>query len=394
MKIQLTTLLILLLALSTNDVYGQQECNALLAQGIRESVKTHTYSGDYAQVKSAVCEAYTEYRKGNDAAKASGSYAKIFKGGGSYSKDRIESLGKTYCESGEDTQTGVDYSTVDRTYIDPNFSLMYRTCVAAATSQNLKLKLEPTDALNKSITVTASYLSPGGARPKVTDVDFDSTSLEVRGSLKDAADRDAALDGFLTLRAVRKDIRDTPFQFGNDLLLAKAQQMTIAFENGAITINFPEIRPTPPPITLTTGIGEIVASMLSEAQFKDAYGKNGEKWELAQGQEAHADSKYRQFVGERLPDLRGVFLRGKNYGRETTTGNPEGELNVGEYRKDEVGAHTHGLTQLGIGGGETDDRSDNVRARFRNPVPKTTDSFGGQETRPRNVTVNYFIRVD
>jgi hypothetical protein len=293
----------------------------------------------------------------------------------------------------ETVQTGVDYSTVDRTFIDPNFALMYQTCVAA-TGQNLKLKLEPTDASNQSITVTASYLSPGGARPKVTDVDFDPAAIEVKGSLKDAADRDAALDGFLTLRAVRKDIKDTPFKYGNDMLLARSHQMTIAFENGAITINFPEIRPTPPPITLTTGIGEIVASMLSEAQFKDAYGKNGEKWELAQGQEAPADSKYRLFVGERLPDLRGVFLRGKNHGRETTTGNPEGELNVGDYRKDELGAHAHGLTQLGIGGNESNDPSDNVRARFRNPVPKTTDSFGGQETRPRNVTVNYFIRVD
>jgi len=394
MKVKSILLVALLLTGFSNAAIGQQECDALLAQGIRESVKTATYSKDFAQVKNAVCNTYNEYKERNDAVKASGSYAQIFKGSGNYSKDRIVSIGKTYCEASDDVQTGFDYKTVDRTFIDPNFSLMYQTCVNAAANQNLKLKLNPTDALNRSITLTASYSNTGGARPKVTKIDYDSKFIDVTGSLKEAAENSTALEGFLTLRAVRKDIPSIPFQDGNDLFLAKPQQLTLTFENGAITINFPEIKPSPPFVALTTGIGEIVASLLSVEQFKTTYNTNGQRWELAQGQEAPPDSRFRQFVSQTLPDLRGVFLRGNNNGRETATGNPEGDYKVGEYRKDEVVAHTHGLSQLDIGGGETNARSDNVRAKFNYQVQETTDSFGGLETRPRNVTVNYFIRVD
>lgn len=383
MKLKSVVFFTIFVTFLSNNVFGQQECDALLAQGIRESVKTATYVQDFSQVKNSLCEAYTEFKSSGDAAKASGKYGAIFKGGGSYSKERIVSIGKTYCEASDETQAGVDYKTIDRTFIDANFSQMYQTCVTAATKQNLKLELKPIDGLNRSITLTASYLSPNGFRPKVTNIDYNPEFIEVTGSLKDAAEKDAELNGFLTLRAVRKDIQNTPFKDGNDMLLAKGQQMTISFENGAITINFPDIKPTPPAIALTTGIGEIVASMLSVEQFKNAYNKNGERWELAQGQDAPADSRYRQFVNPKLPDLRGVFLRGNNNGRETTTGNPEGDYNVGEYRKDEVIAHTHGLTRLGRGGGETNDPSDNVRGEWdRNPTQRTTDSFGGQETRP------------
>ena len=394
MKLKSVVFFTILVTFFSNNVLGQQECDALLAQGIRESVKTATYSKDFAQVKNAVCNTYNEYKSSNDAARASGSYAAIFKGSGNYSKDRIVSIGKTYCEASEETQNGFDYKTVDRTFIDSNFSQMYQTCVNAAANQNLKLKLNPADAENRSITLTASYSIPGGQRPKVTKIDYDSRFIEVTGALKESAEKVSVLDGVQQLRAVRKDIPSTPFQDGNDLFLAKAQQMTLTFENGAITIDFPAIKPTPTEIILTKGIGEIVASMLPVEQFKNNYNKNGERWELAQGQDAPADSRYRQFVNPKLPDLRGVFLRGNNNGRDTTTGNPEGDYIVGDYRKDEVVAHNHGLTQLGRGGGETNDPSDNVRSTFGNPVPKTTDSFGGQETRPRNITVNYFIRVD
>lgn len=89
-----------------------------------------------------------------------------------------------------------------------------------------------------------------------------------------------------------------------------------------------------------------------------------------------------------LPDLRGVFLRGLDNGKGYDSGRV-----LGSFQSDDFKAHNH--TYI-------DNSSSNVNASAGGPSSvahnvfnhnKTTDITGGDETRPKNVAVNYIIRV-
>lgn len=139
-------------------------------------------------------------------------------------------------------------------------------------------------------------------------------------------------------------------------------------------------------------VGSVVASMLTEGQFQGAASTG---WILADGRNV-AGSDFALLTGfSTVPDLRGVFVRGKNNGRSTGSGNSEGERTLGTYELDQFASHTHPYLYRtpsaaaggSDGGGDTD--------RGLNDVNATTSATGtGTETRPRNVTLNYFIRIN
>ena len=139
-------------------------------------------------------------------------------------------------------------------------------------------------------------------------------------------------------------------------------------------------------------VGSVVSSMLTTAQYQ---GETSTGWVLADGGSC-AGSDYAVLTGNStVPDLRGVFIRGKNNGRSTATGNSSGNLALGTYEADQFAAHTHPYEYKtpsaaaggSDGGGDTD--------RGLNTISTVTSSTGtGTETRTRNVTLNYFIRIN
>lgn len=139
-------------------------------------------------------------------------------------------------------------------------------------------------------------------------------------------------------------------------------------------------------------VGDVVASMLSVEQFQSLRGPG---WVLADGS-AHPASRYAQITGrEEVPDLRGVFLRGKDHGRFDAdgVGNPGGDLALGERQDDEVRRHHHSVHPLaGVDDGE--DTGPEVSGTDTTVRAGLTSGYGGDETRPVNVTVNYFIKID
>lgn len=152
----------------------------------------------------------------------------------------------------------------------------------------------------------------------------------------------------------------------------------------------------------SAAIGAVQSAMLTEAQFQAQFGTG---WVLARGQSV-AGSKYASLTGNTtLPDLRGVFLRGKNNGRSDGNQNPNGESALGVFENDQVQGHIHGMGAENVGGGgNLVGDAWNSGSSGNYPVgtgtgPAQTDGTNGVprigfETRVKNVTVNYFIRIN
>lgn len=141
-------------------------------------------------------------------------------------------------------------------------------------------------------------------------------------------------------------------------------------------------------------VGTVVTSMLTETQYRAIAGTG---WILADGRSV-AGSAYATLTGQsNAPDLRGVFLRGKNNGRGSG-GNAGGDLALGAYQADAFGSHAHNLTgQVGSAahnnGGYISGSTGNVGG-VQNFSGLVTTAVGDTETRGRNVTVNHFLRID
>ena len=142
-------------------------------------------------------------------------------------------------------------------------------------------------------------------------------------------------------------------------------------------------------------LGCIVASVLTEDDFKKA---NGDGWALCEGQSI-AGSKLAEATGETTaPDLRGVFLRGKNDGR-FPSGNKAGDVaehDLGAYSPDTVGPHQH---KIMIGGEAPLPAGPALTAAWSAHSSTQEDRLvrpydGATETQPKNVTVNYYCKIN
>ena len=89
-----------------------------------------------------------------------------------------------------------------------------------------------------------------------------------------------------------------------------------------------------------------------------------------------------------IPDLRGEFLRGLDGGRGV-----DASRTLGSAQSDLLKSHTHQVQNVFSGGGTGDEENyvSNVTAR-RSTID--TLSSGGAETRPRNIAMNYIIKVE
>lgn len=101
----------------------------------------------------------------------------------------------------------------------------------------------------------------------------------------------------------------------------------------------------------------------------------------------------------KVPDARGLVLRGKNNGRSDGDQDPAGDLSLGTFESDTFASHNHVVGQFQLNmTTNTGTNSEFVMANGTNPssVPAnfTTTSSGSTETRVKAIVINHFIRIN
>lgn len=157
---------------------------------------------------------------------------------------------------------------------------------------------------------------------------------------------------------------------------------------------------------MTLPIGSIVASVLTLQDFR-ALVPATETWDLADGSGfpvnvasalklkiENGGAEYAALNPGNVPvkpNLNGAFPRGRDYeANAQKLRNPDGKTLVGTFQSDAVGSHAHGCERPA---GVDADRG-GQRDGWYGVAGNRTDASNGPETRPKNVTVNFFIRTN
>lgn len=151
-------------------------------------------------------------------------------------------------------------------------------------------------------------------------------------------------------------------------------------------------------------VGTVIPSMVQPHVFLST--NSGKLWLPSDGRSVPKTSLYYKLTGQaKLPDLRGMFLRGVNQfekgaprkdGREDPVENRQ----PGSYQSDEFKTHNH-TANMEIGGEPTNggaQAQEAAGAHGRVGTMYTSsgliNSRGGEETRPKNVAVYYYVKIN
>lgn len=135
-----------------------------------------------------------------------------------------------------------------------------------------------------------------------------------------------------------------------------------------------------------TPVGAIMAAMLTQTQFQQ---QCGSEWVLADGSSA-SGTRYNSITGNaNLPDLRGMYLRGKNNSRSDGNQDPDGEVALGTYQADQTN-----FSVSTYGTGSEDNKLAAGSGSATNSFSTGNFSPNVDETRPKTVVINWFIKVN
>lgn len=159
--------------------------------------------------------------------------------------------------------------------------------------------------------------------------------------------------------------------------------------------------------------GTVVYSVVPPGKISEVLGPG---WVLMDGRPLKDSDKLRQLTQmERIPDARGIFLRGMNEGRSDGFEDPSGNRDILEPKpqahlfsshKHSIidNGHDHVLMVRNVGagtlpevgilyGGPTHSLGADKLVRKANSNV-TVDSFGGAETRPTNIAVYTYVKIN
>lgn len=136
-------------------------------------------------------------------------------------------------------------------------------------------------------------------------------------------------------------------------------------------------------------IGQYLESDLTLAQHQALYGTG---WVLADGITSCVGTTYGTITGRTVvPDARSMILRGKNHSRADAFADPDGDKALGTQTQDKFESHTHTWSNSSASinaGGNWSANNDQVF------FSENTSATGGNETAPKTLTVNIFIKIN
>ena len=161
-------------------------------------------------------------------------------------------------------------------------------------------------------------------------------------------------------------------------------------------------------------VGTIVSSILEPFEFMKAADSRWpivpsnpkSKWVPADGVMDISGSKYFRITKKNhTPDLRGMFIRGLNefqLNQKRTDGkeDPDGTgRKSGDYQMDDLKSHNHNFHWYVGSGARLPNNFPGIEKNSYNPNTNQAASAavaysGGQETRPRNIAVYYYIKIN
>ena len=151
-------------------------------------------------------------------------------------------------------------------------------------------------------------------------------------------------------------------------------------------------------------VGTVISSMVQPHVFLST--NTGKYWLPSDGRAVPKTSLYYKLTGQaNLPDLRGMFLRGVNQfekGTHRTDGreDPINDREAGSYQADEFKSHQH-VANMEIGAEPISGRAqarEAAGAHGRIGTMYTSNGLinlsGGEETRPKNIAVYYYMKIN
>ncbi len=142
-------------------------------------------------------------------------------------------------------------------------------------------------------------------------------------------------------------------------------------------------------------VGDIIYSILPPDKFKALH---GEGWNLLDGSRLKESDDLNKIYGwSKLPDASGRFLRGLNFDYYLGV-DPERERKVGSLQDDALAKHRHEwiaeLEEVEDGSGNRVEGGDGDGGTINMKATRYTEYFGESETRPKNVALYIYIKVD
>ncbi len=154
----------------------------------------------------------------------------------------------------------------------------------------------------------------------------------------------------------------------------------------------------------TGAVGDVKYSILDEAAFQ---AENGPCWVLLDGRDI-SGSRLAALIGQtNLPDARGYFIRSADTRSGDRVDIDREQGKVGIFQDDMIISHTHaddnfgwGLVKKTVQGEDVTSGSIDAAGSGTEPnvkaLPKAVKmaNFGGYETRPKNINLYVYIRIN